>query len=334
MAIGKAIQSLVAGEQVAGSKIGGKLLEELLSEGLLVVVARGSRKSYRARDIETLKRFLTDRDESYRVLEVENAETRAAMANKTGNSKLVTVRSCPGFPINCYEPIACLLNGEPFVVNPHEGSFLFVTQWESFKIPADVIVIGIENMENFRLVRKQKKFFENYLRAHALPNKTLFVSRYPQSNDLRKWLTTIPNRYLHFGDFDLAGIHLNKPTEIVPNGIKGKISRTCEDLDLLKDMKKNSNYVFLRRIFSCAGNADKPSSFSVKQLEDAADKGLIDKRVYALGGIDVDNVRMAKELGFGGVVVCSDLWKRFDIHNGTDFRDLLAHFRNFQKIVG
>ena len=184
MAIGKAIQSLVAGEQVTGSKIGGKLLEELLSEGLLVVVARGSRKSYRARAIETLKRFLTDRDESYRVLEVENAETRAAMANKTGNSKLVTVRSCPGFPINSYEPIACLLNGEPFVVNPHEGSFLFVTQWESFAIPSDVIVIGIENMENFRLIRKQKKFFENYLRAG------------------------IPNRYLHFGDFDLAGIHI------------------------------------------------------------------------------------------------------------------------------
>ena len=208
MAIGKAIQSLVAGEQVAGSKIGGKLLEELLSEGLLVVVARGSRKSYRARNIETLKRFLTDKDENYRVLEVENAETRAAMANKTGNSKLMTVRSCPGFPVNSYEPIARLLNGEPFVVNPHEGSFLFVTQWESFAIPSDVIVIGIENMENFRLIRKQKKFFENYLRAHARPTKTLFVSRYPQSNDLRKWLTGIPNRYLHFGDFDLAGIHI------------------------------------------------------------------------------------------------------------------------------
>ena len=130
------------------------------------------------------------------------------MANKTGNSKLMTVRSCPGFPVNSYEPIACLLNGEPFVVNPHEGSFLFVTQWEGFRIPADVIVIGIENMENFRLIRKQKKFFEGYLRAHALPTKTLFVSRYPQSNDLRKWLTGIPNRYLHFGDFDLAGIHI------------------------------------------------------------------------------------------------------------------------------
>jgi hypothetical protein len=36
----------------------------------------------------------------------------------------------------------------------------------------------------------------------------LFVSRYPQSSDLRSWLQAIPNDYIHFGDFDLAGIHI------------------------------------------------------------------------------------------------------------------------------
>lgn len=34
------------------------------------------------------------------------------------------------------------------------------------------------------------------------------MSRYPQSTDLRRWLCAIPNRYLHFGDFDLAGINI------------------------------------------------------------------------------------------------------------------------------
>ena len=36
----------------------------------------------------------------------------------------------------------------------------------------------------------------------------MFVSRYPQnqSKDLLKWLQFIPNKYLHFGDFDFAGI--------------------------------------------------------------------------------------------------------------------------------
>lgn len=208
MAINASILALLAGEQVAGSKLNSRLLDELLAEGLLLVLSRGSRKSYRARDPEALKRFLIDRDERYRILEVDQPNSRASMAAETGNSKLVMVRSCPGFPVNSYEPIACLLDGKPFVVNPQEGSFLFVADWERFAIPEDVVVIGVENMENFRMIRRQRVFFEQYLRAHDLSIRVLFVSRYPQSTDLRRWLCTIPNHYLHFGDFDLAGINI------------------------------------------------------------------------------------------------------------------------------
>ena len=207
MAINASIQALLAGEQVAGSKLNSRLLDELLAEGLLLVLSRGSRKSYRARDPEALKRFLIDRDESYRILEVDQPNSRASMAAETGNSKLVMVRSCPGFPVNSYEPIACFLDGKPFVVNPQEGSFLFVADWERFAIPEDV-VIGVENMENFRMIRRQRVFFEQYLQAHDLSTRVLFVSRYPQSTDLRRWLCAIPNHYLHFGDFDLAGINI------------------------------------------------------------------------------------------------------------------------------
>lgn len=70
MAISAAIQALIAGEQVADSKLSSKLRDELLAEGLLSVISRGSRKSYRVRDVEALKRFLIDKDESYRVFEM------------------------------------------------------------------------------------------------------------------------------------------------------------------------------------------------------------------------------------------------------------------------
>ena len=109
MAINASIRVLLAGEQVAGSKLNNRLLDELLAEGLLLVLSRGSRKSYRARDPEALKRFLIDRDESYRILEVDQPNSRASMAAETGNSKLVMVRSCPGFPVNSYEPIVLSL---------------------------------------------------------------------------------------------------------------------------------------------------------------------------------------------------------------------------------
>lgn len=208
MVISASIQALIAGEQVAGSKLNSKLRDELLAEGLLWVVSHGSRKSYRARDTEALKRYLIDKDESYRILEIEVSDTRASMAVETGNSKLVKIRFCPGFPVNSYEPIECRLDGELFMVNPQEGSFLFVVDWETFAIPTDVVVIGVENMENFRMIRKQRAFFEKYLQEHGLSSRALFVSRYPQSTDLRRWLCAIPNSYLHFGDFDLAGINI------------------------------------------------------------------------------------------------------------------------------
>ena len=204
MAISASIQALISGEQVAGSRLSSKLLNELMAEGLLLVVTRGSRKSYRARDVEALKRYLIDKDENYRMLDVSSSVSRASMAAETGNSKLLTVRSCPGFPINSYKPVLCSLRGDEFVINPTEGSFAFVDDWQHFVIPEDVVVVGVENMENFRMIRKQRTLFESVLGDKPL----LFVSRYPQSTDLRQWLQTIPNRYIHFGDFDLAGINI------------------------------------------------------------------------------------------------------------------------------
>ena len=255
MAIITSVQALLAGEQVAGSKISNRLLEELLAEGLLSVTSHGSRKSYRARDTEALKRFLLDKDESYRILEVKHRDSRSSMAMYTGNSKLVTVRSCPGFPVNSYEPIDCFLCGEPFMVNPQEGSFLFVSDWEKLTIPEDVVVIGVENMENFRMIRKQRAFFEKYLQTHEFSTRVLFVSRYPQSADLRKWLSSIPNHYLHFGDFDLAGIniflvefqqHLRKERSsfLIPDDIESRLQsgsqkRYDEQYSRFKDIRSD-----------------------------------------------------------------------------------------------
>ena len=79
MAISASIQALLAGEQVAGSRLNSKLLDEMSAEGLLLVIPRGSRKSYRARDMEALKRFLIDKDESFRIIEANASDSRATL---------------------------------------------------------------------------------------------------------------------------------------------------------------------------------------------------------------------------------------------------------------
>lgn len=157
-------------------------------------------------------------------------------------------------------------------------------------------------------------------------------------------LTLVPEQYHrhitvhdHFylkNEFDLAGIHIDKPSISVPERYKGKISRTCTNLNDLKMMKKTSNYVFLKNIFDCIEFKEEKASFTLDILENAAKNGLIDKKVYALGGMGIDNVKLAKDLGFGGVVICGDLWNRFDIHNQVDYKDIISHFERLRKAVG
>ena len=144
---------------------------------------------------------------------------------------------------------------------------------------------------------------------------------------------TVHDHFYLKNEYDLAGIHLDDLDTEIPNNYKGKIGRTCTDIQMLKEKKKKSSCVFLKNIFDCIEFSDEKKSFTQQQLEDAADKGLIDKHVYALGGMSLDNIRMAKTLGFGGVVICGDLWSRFDIHNQTDFKELIAHFEKLRNAV-
>ena len=131
--------------------------------------------------------------------------------------------------------------------------------------------------------------------------------------DYRRKVTVHDHYYLK-QEYDLAGIHIDDPLAPVPDGYKGKYSRTCTDLLKLKEMKKKSNYVFLKNIFDCIEFKDEKSSFSTQQLEMAAKAG-------------------PKDLGFGGVVICGDIWNRFDIHNETDFKELIQHFERLRKAI-
>ena len=134
-------------------------------------------------------------------------------------------------------------------------------------------------------------------------------------------------------EFHLRGIHIDDAHTEPPVGYKGNLSRTCHAIEELKEAKRHSNYVFLHSIFDSQTNADEKSSFTRQELERAAADGLIDKKVYALGGMHIDNVREMKALGFGGVVICGDLWNRFNIHNEIDYKELLNHFVRLKKTL-
>lgn len=152
-------------------------------------------------------------------------------------------------------------------------------------------------------------------------------------NDYYGKITVHDNLYLK-EEYKLRGIHIDDETTPAPKGYKGHISRTCTSLDKLKEAKRNADYVFLKYIFDSQTEAEHKSSFTLEQLKEASRRGLIDRHVYALGGMKLDNIRQAKDLGFGGVVIRGDLWNRFNIHQELDYKELIDHFSKLRKAIG
>lgn len=276
------ILAMLNGEEVASSKLSPRMADMLRQEGLLLMKSNGSRCKYRIVDARReacrvflaqqfgLKCSLEDWIEAFgkskfregqenvtnqndSSLNSASQESRAELVSKVGDSKYKKVKTFRGFLVDCYTLIEATLNHQPFLLNPQEGSSVFINSPETFEIPEDVIVVGMENAENFMQIRKQKYLFdalqvegkgssdgfhrENYdSDGFHREKRYLFVSRYPQENlsDLRAWLKRIPNRYIHFGDFDLAGVHIylsefyaqlgDRASFLIPSGIESRLA--------------------------------------------------------------------------------------------------------------
>ncbi len=202
--IAKVLLRLKNGEVVSASSAKSKLISELIIENILWLKGK-HHKSLQIRDKEALTTYLSNQlqinDLENYISAKENENTsRSEFVKITSDSKNSKERAFKGFLVNSYSPIKAKLNGQDFIINPAIGSFIFISDFDNFEIDADITIVGVENSKNFSLIHKQAYLFENI--------NPLFVSRYPQNQnkDVIKWLSSIPNNYLHFGDFDIAGI--------------------------------------------------------------------------------------------------------------------------------
>lgn len=157
-------------------------------------------------------------------------------------------------------------------------------------------------------------------------------------------LSLIPSQYHnkiitydHFylrDEFDLKGIHLCNETILPPTGYTGNITRTGYTIDQIKQYKQESLYVCMDCIYDSVSEPNQRQFYSQEELRDAVRQGVIDRKVMAQGGVRLENLQEIKELGFGGAVVRGDLWNRFNIHSGCDYKMLITHFRNMRKTAG
>jgi hypothetical protein len=234
--IARVLVKLINEEVITASSAKSKLIDELVFENILWKKGK-HHKSLQIRDKEALTIYLSnqlqinDLENYVSALEDKNT-SRSEFVKITTDSKHSKERAFKGFLVNSYSPIKAKLNGQDFIINPAIGSFIFISDFENFEIDDDVTIVGVENSRNFSLIHKQSYLFENI--------NPLFISRYPQNQnkDFIKWLSLIPNNYLHFGDFDIAGIgiYLNEYKKHLSNKAEFFIPKNIE-----KELKENGN---------------------------------------------------------------------------------------------
>lgn len=203
------LQQLSEGKSLTFKSFSAKnliFIKQLINDGLLSdnkIVRR--KKVVYCPSTDKLEQHLVAKFEIYslknyiNVLQNPNS-TKSDMVNVSGDAKLQTNTSLDGFLLKAYETISGKINSETINLKTSDGTSLHINNWQNFEIDDIATIVVVENSENFKLIHKQKDLFSNI--------KPVFLLRFANSTAISKWITQSKNNYLHFGDFDLKGIHI------------------------------------------------------------------------------------------------------------------------------
>lgn len=128
----------------------------------------------------------------------------------------------------------------------------------------------------------------------------------------------------------LGGVHLNKRNPVPPDNFTGSISRSCHSLQDV-EQSRHCDYVFLSPLFDSISKEGYRQAFSMEELAAASSSGIINEKVFALGGIDATTLPLLKNLPFGGVAVLGSIWgKEISIDN---FSTIIMHLKQIQYVL-
>ena len=179
--IAKVLVQLINGESIPNSLAKGRLIDDLVGEN--IIYRKGKhKKSLELVNKSSLHTYLANQLQindlnDYIALKENPNSTRAESTKITTDSKISNERAFKGFLVNSYNSITAELNNNAIIINPQKGSFIFIYDYESFKIPKEITVVGVENTKSFSQIHKQKYLFKNI--------DPLFISRYPQNQNRR-----------------------------------------------------------------------------------------------------------------------------------------------------
>lgn len=125
-------------------------------------------------------------------------------------------------------------------------------------------------------------------------------------------------------EYGLRGLHLNRRTPHVPADFRGTVSRSCHSLEEVVRYRRECHYLFLSPIYDSISKEGYGAAFPKEVLRRAAAEGIIDRRVFALGGVTAGRIPELRALGFGGAALLGDIWQREPGEREVYLRELLA----------
>lgn len=132
--------------------------------------------------------------------------TRAEMLTVSLDDKSKSINPFDGIYISSYDNIEISIDGQITKLNNLNGSAMFISKSCRLEISKEILVVGIENVENLLFILQQIEYFSH------IKQKKVFIYR---NEFMLNFLEKIENDYLHYGDFDFAGIRIYK-SEILP----------------------------------------------------------------------------------------------------------------------
>ena len=238
----KAIKILLRDKYVAKSIFtSNKLLEEFI--GCNCVYISGKPQQIYLNDEEALFGVIKTNgykvnsieDLDYFIKENENPKSRDEIADNYSHTKRVESKSFNGLMINVLDKLEVTSNDKKQYFYAMEGMGLFIHYTSKLQLDNDVIVVGVENPQVVWYINKYKHLFNK-------EKKYLFlcISEYKTTYQY-KWLESFCGEYIHFGDFDLAGINIYL-NAIVPKLKKAK-SHSFLIPDNIYEIIKEKNYM-------------------------------------------------------------------------------------------
>jgi hypothetical protein len=128
---------------------------------------------------------------------IESNPSRDTIQQWTESTKYISSPSLKGLHFSPLDNLDIKINNELVSLVSVNGLGYFFFYTEDIKITKETIVVGVENYQVIWFAKKYKEFFPS--------DSILFVVR---NQFMREWIETLENEYIHFGDYDLAGINI------------------------------------------------------------------------------------------------------------------------------